>query len=40
MATLAQALELKKKNPNLSTRDAIAQVEGNVGTQQVPTNNV
>lgn len=27
--TLAQALALKKQNPNLSTRDAIAQVEGN-----------
>lgn len=38
MATLAQALELKKKNPNLSTRDAIAQVEG-IGTSSMNTAN-
>lgn len=35
--TLAQAFELKKKDPKLSTRDAIAQVEGNVGTQALQT---
>lgn len=36
MATLQEALALKKQNPNLSTRDAIAKVEGNTTTQVTP----
>lgn len=36
MATLQEAFRIKKEK-GLSTRDAIAQVEGNVGTQMTPT---
>lgn len=35
MATIKEANELRKKNPNLTQREAIAQVEGNVGTQPI-----